>query len=441
MKLLAAVAVVALVPLGLPQPTYAAAETCQGQPATLVGQPGEYVDGTDGPDVIVSGGADGVFAREGDDLICVTGSTEDGYRLRVSAGPGDDSVLVTGTNNVKVLLGRGSDTFVGGDEKDDVMGGEVEEVEIGGDTGTQYVDDEPDTFRTGDGDDLVEPDLGDTVDLGQGDDGILMEAPKGPLASADGGPGRNFLAYESNLRGGRWVLDNTAEDLTRDGEVQLSWKRFTRFRINAGGSMVYRGSDRDEYFNTDTFGNGIKVLAGGGDDEIFTWTDTVRVRSIDGGPGRDLLTVQGNQYTSEARFDLDLPAGRYRYVERGAGGTTALKSVEDVDVTYFPQVTMRGDDRANRLSARIVQLDDGQPSKKCAVVISGGGGADRLTLTSPEPEKSSKDCPTPELRGDAGNDVLTGSLLDERLIGGAGRDVARGGPGRDMCVAETRVGC
>ena len=40
-----------------------------------------------------------------------------------------------------------------------------------------------------------------------------------------------------------------------------------------------------------------------------------------------------------------------------------------------------------------------------------------------------------------GNDVLVGSLLDEKLLGGPGRDVARGGPGRDVCDAETRMGC
>ena len=44
-----------------PSPATAAA-TCQGQAATLVGVPGQPLDGTPGPDVMVSNGANAVAA-------------------------------------------------------------------------------------------------------------------------------------------------------------------------------------------------------------------------------------------------------------------------------------------------------------------------------------------------------------------------------------------
>ena len=68
----------------------AAAETCQGQAATIVGTPGAEIVGTEGADVIVTNGAARVDARGGDDLVCGTG-----------AAP----VFAT-------ILGAGADTFI-----------------------------------------------------------------------------------------------------------------------------------------------------------------------------------------------------------------------------------------------------------------------------------------------------------------------------------------
>jgi hypothetical protein len=103
-------------------------------------------------------------------------------------------------------------------------------------------------------------------------------------------------------------------------------------------------------------------------------------------------------------------------------------------------VSILGNAGPTRFTAHLVQVS-GSPSKRCAVVLTGRGGDDRLELTSAKPQPSSRNCPAPVLRGDAGDDVLVGSLVGERLLGGPGRDVARGGAGRDVCVAETRMGC
>ena len=59
-------------------PSYAAAETCHGQTATIVGDPGTDVTGTEGPDVIVARGAG--QALGGDDMICLLGSYGEALR-------------------------------------------------------------------------------------------------------------------------------------------------------------------------------------------------------------------------------------------------------------------------------------------------------------------------------------------------------------------------
>lgn len=46
------------------------------------------------------------------------------------------------------------------------------------------------------------------------------------------------------------------------------------------------------------------------------------------------------------------------------------------------------------------------------------------------------------IKGLGGNDLLCGDAGNDTLIGGAGlRDTAVGGPGKDDCTAETRIGC
>ena len=89
----------ALLGLTLLTPTHAAtaaaAETCQGVPATIVGTPEGRVVGTAGDDVIVSGGAWSVKAGDGDDLVCIPPMEGDllGNVVQVDAGAGDDTVV------------------------------------------------------------------------------------------------------------------------------------------------------------------------------------------------------------------------------------------------------------------------------------------------------------------------------------------------------------
>ncbi len=80
-------------------------EECAGQPATILGTPGDdTIVGTSGPDVIVAGnGNDTIYGLSGDDIIC--------------AGNGND--IVYGGNGDDQLFGENGNDLLYGDDGDD----------------------------------------------------------------------------------------------------------------------------------------------------------------------------------------------------------------------------------------------------------------------------------------------------------------------------------
>ena len=105
----------------------AGGEPCHGQAATIVGTPGTDIRATNGPDVIVTNGAPSTDARDGDDLICVTGYTRKDD-ADVYGGDGDDDIdaSATGAGRARVDLGDGDDTYVGGPGPDRVTAADDE---------------------------------------------------------------------------------------------------------------------------------------------------------------------------------------------------------------------------------------------------------------------------------------------------------------------------
>lgn len=110
------IAAALLVPLS-PTTAVAVEETCQGQPATVVGD-----TGTEGDDVIVSTPTTSVTVRGlgGDDLICVRGDVPKPGYVDIQGGSGDDTlelrlgdqanrVFVEGAEDLDIALGRGRD--------------------------------------------------------------------------------------------------------------------------------------------------------------------------------------------------------------------------------------------------------------------------------------------------------------------------------------------
>jgi Ca2+-binding RTX toxin-like protein len=254
-------------------PSAAAPDTCDGETVTIVGGPGEDVDGTDGDDVIVANGARSVHANDGNDRICVTSFVE-GQRMDVFTGDGDDRVLVQ------------SDTE--------------------GPTMTVFLDQGADVFEGGPGDEWVIAGLPSRVDLGAGDDQLNVESryyaaqPARPQpALYDGGPGRDRLSA------GLGQDDITIEgplmaDLERDTLVSsfsgfddgFDIPGFEDLRV-WGDEVTLRGDDRANLIQV--FGCTVTVAGRAGRDFVSSppkwenYNGCRRGMTFQGGQGRDQL--------------------------------------------------------------------------------------------------------------------------------------------------------
>jgi Ca2+-binding RTX toxin-like protein len=392
-----------------------AAETCQGRTPTIVGS-GHAIDGTEGPDVILTNGARSVYAKGGDDLICITGPyTGKYYPVGVRAGDGDDVVDGTGAprQEVHASLASGVDTFVGGDADDAV--------------------------------DLDYPDAAggvDTVDGGGGSDSIGIQTGPGDV-----------------------VVDNAAGRFTSAGEVRTTWVGVERFGISqsAGAQrMTFVGTDADEsvsWFSADS--STVDVTLGSGDDRWASPTPPTPSSRLLGGPGRDRVYLA----SEEAGIDLDMPAGTMG-VAAAAPYVVTASDFEDADL-FAPSVTVRGTDGPNDIGltacAGVVRLggDDDSVRRqydghfetdiRCAETLTanGGSGDDELSGTRGDDTiegGSGKDLlkggfGKDRLVGGGGHDRLVGQADADVLLGGKGRDRADGGTGRDRCKAERKQRC
>lgn len=267
--------------------------TCEGRTATIVGNGHDPVEGTDGPDVIVSNGSS-VYAGDGSDLVCMThvrgpdtAVSDDDASAGFPINPGDDTIVVVSASpaaHLMVFLQGGDDTFLGGPEADFLPRGYAgEPVAHGGD----------DVVRTGAGDDVVEvgdapdtpPSVGsDDVDLGAGDDVLRpREGAQAQARSWVGGPGDDTVSFR-----GRFVrVDVPHHRVTTEAWTFTSWRGFDTYGVG-GDSVTFRGSDRGEtvFLGSDQRS---RVALRGGDDVLLTGSRSRGPVLARGGRGDDLL--------------------------------------------------------------------------------------------------------------------------------------------------------
>ncbi len=405
-------------PAGAVLPAGAQARTCNGQAATIVGTPDtRMLRGTNGPDVIVSHGAKSVRARGGDDVVCITGVTED-----VSAGGGNDVVDTTRAGRASFTqLDDGEDRFIGGRRADDVRGG----------PGADQVD-------TGAGADSFSYDDGDTAELGAGND-TAHAFDTLPAGAVDGGPGLNTLVMSDCCEDGatpQWVVDNAMEQATVDGVTTFSWHNFRGFAFGVeSGSLEFVGTDAGERLRIShdfEFGMDLaRADMGGGNDEIVLDGACCTGR-INAGDGTDWLRLVGyadeRALTLEGQVVVDLEDG----LVRGSLGRFPVARMENVQVNDFITTVLRGNNKAN---AFVVGTG-------CLVRVQGAGGPDTLRTGV------KNECPwwsdAPEaVRADGGrgNDLRQGRNSNDWLVGGAGWDAVDGRRGRDTCAAEISARC
>jgi hypothetical protein len=405
-----------------------AAPTCQGRPATIVGQ--DYVDvvGTEGDDVIVSGGSQSIEALGGDDLICAAGN--DPF-LEIDAGPGEDVVDTTASlYRVVTDLGTGADRFAGGPKNDQVSDGERDE----------HGDPARDVIDTGAGLDIVDTGSDalpndDDIDLGTGGGGVDFHGAPGGTAHLQSG-GSALISFFFGEPVGTLRVDNRHGSADLDGVPLVSWNGFGDFSTYFSDvqRLILRGGDGPEGFTVSAFDHPAEIDArtgGGTDDLTISWLD---VGTIDGGRGRDMLSIFGNDATVTGQLDSDITADLGSGLVRidpleGEARSLSVDGIEDLSVFNFRRATLRGDRGANLLDVRA----------GCRTTLVGRGGADLL-------QRFSTLCndgwlPASTMRGDQGPDRLLGHSADDLMVGGPGRDVANGRGGTDTCRTEVRRSC
>jgi Ca2+-binding RTX toxin-like protein len=398
-----------------PVSSMAAAPVCQGREATIVADPSQqYLTGTEGDDVIVSNYGIYVESLSGDDTICLTGGG-------AYAGAGDDSVIVSGTAGVNVVLGAGDDRFIGGPGPDRVDdGASLEGKERSGN----------DTIDTGAGSDTVrsgwrnEPNR-DAIDLGPGNDTLSVTVRRNTAIRFTGGRGRDFIAISG--RDANLGLDLAHGLMTRRGARIGSLTGFDRYSVHVWkpAAVTVLGSKRADW--VDVAARAARVDLRGGNDLLGLSgpaRGAVEVHAS-GGSGVDSIVSGGGE-----SLLVDLPHGVVRLLSGSPDGVTTadVSGFEDVGA-YSRQTTVIGD--AGRNTIRTY----GCPSR-----VQAGAGDDIVVFTSKGEESPQQDC-FGEISGGPGDDLLVGSHVDDVLLGDRGRDEARGRGGSDRCVAELELTC
>ena len=357
LPVLASASLMATLAMAVPSAS-AVGETCQGLPATIVGSAGQSeLRGTEGPDVIVTGGSTFVLALGGNDLVCVTGTN---WSAKVDAGEGDDVVDTTGARaGSSTVLGPGADRFTGSTAPESVTAG----------TGTvPSVDTEADVIATAGSYD-------DVVDSGQA--GVAnpdrIALTRGTLAwrgiptttgLLDGGR-YSRLAIQLDASG-RAVLDNRVGTLTREGAPTLSFTGFTQFVIttaDGSGPFQFIGTDISEGLDLTAWRFlDHRIEMNGGSDRLRVRADHElhSLTTYDGGAGaRDQLTLT---MPGQELVDLDLGRGRLTTGRRERERTTSARAFESADV-MAQRVDLVGTARRNSLAvdacrARVEGLGD-----------------------------------------------------------------------------------
>ena len=409
----------------------AAAETCQGQPATIVGswlQRG--LVGTEGADVVVTNGASQVDTLGGNDLVCVTESEGRFSSLDLDTGAGDDVVdASTSRTPMDVVLGAGSDRYTGSARGGDRI--------VAGASTTD--DSEPDTIHTGSGE-LADHVTSGTPGVPNGDV-VVVEQPgsrvswSGPMADgarldASAGPGSTL---SMDLGTGHSVVDAEAGTLAKDGFVTLRWTGFDDFVFEgrqAPRAFRFDGSDRDEtvYVSYSDPGRQ-RFFLGGGDDTLLSPDGAGRSKSwYVGGDGDDHVDLWAGR-----RLNLDLATGKMRM--RQAGKTVKGRFVEfETSRLGARNLVMRGTKRADEIRFYA-----------CTATVRGRAGNDDIATARTGDDGYLLDCDSRKSRiriyGDAGRDDIRGSRGKDLLVGGPGRDTINGNANRDRCSGEKLKSC
>lgn len=408
--------------------------TCQGEKATIVGsgRPHSKVQGTPRRDVIVSNGAQFVFGKGGNDLICLTridDRRKDGVAY-VDGGGGNDEIRVEfkATRTVWATLGAGNDSYSGGAGTDVVRTGTGE---FGASYGAGDSDRGSDYVVTRQGSDTVltggAASSHDRIGLGPGPDRISVRGKAGTV-QVGGSFGRDTLQYGAPFAVGfgDLVIDNALGTGTRDGEDWLDMSHIDAFEITTFSSLDFTGGEDDEYLDVAGPATVSAYLAGGDDTVLVRDQSGGKPRDFDGGTGVNRLLV--SYEAADTTVDLVL------------GTITSTPATDPVTVSGFSYLDVSG---AAAVTVLGTNGDEQLTAASCDTTIEGRGGDDVLIAGPLEGTACNDEAvegPATVLGG-SGDDVIIGGRVDDDLDGGPDTDTVDGRMGVDICLGETVSNC
>ena len=397
-------------PLALVPSAQAAAATCAGVKATIVGNAkANTITGTPKRDVIAArGGNDTIRGLGGNDVICA---------------------------------GDGADTVLGGDGHDKIWA-ELDALAI--DAFGRVVK-KGDTVTGGAGDDTI--DLGyDARPAGEGTD-VLLDGVS--YANAPAPVVVNFrsaaavpIAAEGNdtvtgFNGGIRIFGSPQGDMIKGTNSEDAL-------FGRGGDDLLYGQGGDDTIGADSSGTlGNDRLYGDAGDDILS--GTTGIDTFVGGSGSDTLTstseshqsFRGGDGVDTITFPIPLESG---FVAKGYGGQDKLRLLPSSNPAAKPTVridqlgrTTIRDLQPYTLEGKVTGFSDVILPARAMSVFKGSNDSEIITAH-------------PDYRvmiyGRGGADVMTGSDEPDRLDGGKGFDIARGRGGNDTCkAAEKRSSC
>jgi Ca2+-binding RTX toxin-like protein len=359
----------------------------------------DTVNGGPGDDPALAGGEgdDIVNGGDGNDIMAGFDGAD-----RLDGGPGDDPVLNGGLGDDTIIGGPGNDTMDGGPGNDPSLDGGAGNDNIAGGA---------------DNDSLSGGVDNDALDGGTGDDDVMPGA--GDDGAVQGGSGTDTIRYDDQ-RTQRVVvnLGDTAADGTAaiDGtESAVDFENATGTTLNdeisgSGAPNILSGGDGDDQlFGLDgadaiNGGDGNDQIGGGdGDDSALFGANGND--AVDGGPGSDGAVNGGpGDDTLAGGPGADVLTGGLGddRVDGGLGGDTLDGGAGGFDTVEYPRTT-----------AVNVSLDGPSPANDGGP--EDGGPGDRDTAVEFE-----------RVVTGSGADTLTGSPVDDVLIGGRGGDTIDG---------------
>jgi Ca2+-binding RTX toxin-like protein len=396
-------------PLALVPSAQAAAVTCAGLKATIVGN--------DRPNTITGTGRRDVIVGRG----------------------GNDTIRGIGGNDV-ICGGEGADRIQGGDGNDRLYG-EADSLRI--DQFGRIVK-KGDTITGGAGDDMI--DLGH--DARPATDSTVVELDGLSYANAPAAVVVDFRAA------GTVPVSAEGNDTVTgyDGGIRIFGSPLgdtikgtnSRDVIAArGGDDTIFGRGGDDAILADTSGTlgNDRLYGEAGDD---TLSGTVGTDTLVGGSGGDTLTstselhqvIRGGSGIDTVTFPIPAESG---FVAKGYGGQDRLRLLPNSNPAIKP--TLRLDqlgrttisDLPFAIEGKVTGFSDVQLPARALSIFKGSNDSEIITAN---PDYRVK------IYGRGGADVMTGSDEPDRLDGGKGFDIARGRGGNDTCkAAEKRSSC